>query len=107
MSVSLEETDNILKDLGFDSNLKFDKLSVTFEVDFEDTNFLDVEFGTTLKLEDVQSQPEIKIPKVESSAYVTLAMVDPDAPSRKNPISKVCLYLIIKAGVDVTATPHQ
>lgn len=87
--MSLQETDDILKDLGFESDFKFEKLSVIFEVDFEDTNFLDVEFGSKLRLEDVQPQPEIRIPKIEDSAYCTLVMVDPDAPNRKNPVAKV------------------
>ena len=89
--MSLEESDSTLKDLGFEDseNIRFEKLSVTFEVDFEDTNFLDVDLGVTLNLQDVQTQPLISVPRHQDFAYFTLAMVDPNAPSRENPVAKV------------------
>ena len=92
--MSLEESDSILKDLGFDPDLKFEKMSVTFEVDFEDTNFLDVDLGSNLNLEDVQSTPLISVPQHQNFAYFTLAMVDPDAPNRENPVAKVGLIFL-------------
>ena len=87
--MSLQESDSILKDLGFDPDVKFEKLSVTFEVDFEDTNFLDVDFGSNLNLQDVQSTPLISVLQHQDFAYFTLVMVDPDAPNRENPVVKV------------------
>ena len=35
MALILEETDDILKDLGLDVKLRFEKLSVVFDVDFD------------------------------------------------------------------------
>ena len=92
----LQETDDIIKDLNFDQDLTFEKLSVVFEVDYEDTNFLDIEFGTKAKLDDVQTQPEIRIPKIEDVSYVTIVMVDPDAPNREDPSAR-CICTNSKA----------
>ena len=89
MAHCLEETDDSLKDLGLNVDAKFEKLNVTFDVDFTDTDFLEVDFSATLRLEDVKSQPSVTIPKVEGAQFVTMAMVDPDAPSRENPVAKV------------------
>ena len=89
MSQVLNETDSILKDLGLNVELQAEKLSVIFDVDFVDTDFLEVDFGSTLKLENVQKQPDVKLPTIKNSQYLTMAMVDPDAPSRENPKAKV------------------
>ena len=92
MAHLLGEPDDILKDLNIDTDLNFEKLSVVFDVDFVDTNFLEVDFGATLRLEDVQKQPEIKIPNVKDAQYLTMVMLDPDAPSREKPTAKVRTY---------------
>ena len=60
MCSGTEVTDEILKDLGLNVGLEFEKMSVVFDVDFVDTNFLEVDFGAKLKLEDVQKQPDVK-----------------------------------------------
>ena len=85
----INETDSIFKDLGLNVELQAEKLSVIFDVDFVDTDFLEVDFGATLKLENVQKQPDVKLPTIKSSQYLTMAMVDPDAPKRENPKAKV------------------
>ena len=89
MSQVINETDDILKDLGLNVDLQVEKLSVIFDVDFVDTDFLEVDFGSTLKLENVQKQPDVKLPTIKNSQYFLLAMVDPDAPNRENPKAKV------------------
>ena len=89
MALILEETDDILKDLGFDVKLRFEKLSVVFDVDFVDTNFLEVEFAASLKIADVQKQPEVRVPNIKDVEFSTLVMLDPDAPSRQQPTAKV------------------
>ena len=89
MALILEETDDILKDLGLDVKLRFEKLSVVFDVDFVDTNFLEVEFAASLKIADVQKQPEVRVPNIKDVEFSTLVMLDPDAPSRQQPTAKV------------------
>ena len=93
MSANSEETDQILKDLGLNPGISFEKLSVVFDVDFVDTSFLEVEAGAKLKLEDIQKQPKIKIPDTKDAQYVTMVMLDPDAPSRQSPSAKVVIVL--------------
>ena len=92
MSQNLGETDDILKDLELNVETTFDKLSVVFEVDFEDTSFLDFDFGANLRLEDVGKQPDVKIPNIKDVPFLTMMMLDPDAPSRENPIAKVIVH---------------
>ena len=89
MSLNLEETDKILKDLELNNGISLEKISVVFDVDFVDTDFLEVDFGAKLKLEDVQKQPNVKIPNVKDSEFLTLVMLDPDAPNKQNPTAKV------------------
>ena len=89
MALILEETDDILKDLGLDVKLRFEKLSVVFDVDFVDTNFLEVEFAASLKIADVQKQPEVTVPNIKDVEFSTLVMLDPDAPNRQQPTAKV------------------
>ena len=89
MSLNSEETDKILKDLELNDGISLEKISVVFDVDFVDTDFLEVDFGAKLKLEDVQKQPNVKIPNVKDSEFLTLVMLDPDAPNRQNPTAKV------------------
>jgi hypothetical protein len=95
MAQLLEETDDVLKDLELKIDLKFEKLSIVFDVDFVDTDFLEVDFGANLKLEDVQKQPEIKIPHIKDAQFLTLVMLDPDAPNRQKPTAKARLNKII------------
>ena len=89
MSLNLEETDKILKDLELNNGISLEKISVVFDVDFVDTDFLEVDFGAKLKLEDVQKQPNVKIPNVKDSEFLTLVMLDLDAPNKQNPTAKV------------------
>ena len=92
MSLNLEETDKILKDLELNNGMSLEKISVVFDVDFVDTDFLEVDFGAKLKLEDVQKQPNVKIPNVKDSEFLTLVMLDPDVPNRQNPTAKVRIF---------------
>ena len=94
MAQNLGETDDILKDLGLNVETMFDKLSVIFEVDFADTSFLDFDFGANLRLADVETQPDVKIPNIKDAPFVTMVMLDPDAPSRENPVAKVITELL-------------
>ena len=80
---SLKEKDKILQDLGFGAVSQFDKLEVTFGSSSK------VDFGNSLALSSVKTKPSVKIPDVERAKFLTLAMVDPDAPNRKNPSAKV------------------
>ena len=89
MSLGTEEANQILKDLGLNVGIDFEKVSVVFDVDFVDTNFLEVDFGAKLKLEDVQKQPDVKIPNSKDIQFLTMAMLDPDAPSRQSPTARV------------------
>ena len=91
MSLGTEEANQILKDLGLNVGIEFEKVSVVFDVDFVDTNFLEVDFGAKLKLEDVQKQPDVKIPNAKDVQFLTMAMLDPDAPSRQSPTARVIL----------------
>ena len=50
---------------------------------------MNVEFGATLNLADVKIEPEVQLDGLSGSGFTTLAMVDPDAPSRSNPVAKV------------------
>ena len=78
-----KEKDGILKDLGIDTSITFKQLKVEFDASNA------VSFGNTLKLADVKMQPNVQLEHFKDSKFHTLAMVDPDAPSRKNPIYKV------------------
>ena len=89
MSLTSEETEQILKDLELNDGIPLEKVSVVFDVDFVDTDFLEVDFGAKLKLEDVQKQPDVKIPNVKDTQFLTMVMLDPDAPSRQSPSAKV------------------
>ena len=94
MSLNLEGTDKTLKDLELNNGSSLEKISVVFDVDFVDTDFLEVDFGAKLKLEDVQKQPNVKIPNVKDSEFLTLVMLDPDAPNKQNPTAKVRNFLV-------------
>ena len=89
MSLTPEETEQILKGLELNDGIPLEKVSVVFDVDFVDTDFLEVDFGAKLKLEDVQKQPDVKIPNVKDTQFLTMVMLDPDAPSRQSPSAKV------------------
>ena len=89
MCSGTEAAEEILKDLGLNVGLDFEKMSVVFDVDFVDTDFLDVDFGAKLKLEDIQKQPDVKIPNEKDVQFLTMVMLDPDAPSRQSPSAKV------------------
>jgi phosphatidylethanolamine-binding protein len=47
-----------------------------------------------LDLAIVQNQPQIKF-NIEKGKYYTILMVDPDAPSRENPINKHWLHWLV------------
>ena len=98
MSLNSEETDKILKDLELNDGISLEKVSVVFDVDFVDTDFLEVDFGAKLKLEDVQKQPNVKIPNVKDSEFLTLVMLDPDAPNKQNPTAKVRYFFFSSHG---------
>ena len=89
MAILLGETDDILKDLGFNTKIKFQQLSVVFDVDYVDTNYLVLIFGSSLKLEDVKRPPNVRVPNINDVQHVTLAMVDLDLPSRQKPSARV------------------
>ena len=82
---SFEEKDNILQDLGFNSNTGIEKLEINFGSSTK------VNFGNNLELTSVQVKPNVNISslKAKGSNFLTLAMVDPDVPSRSNPVAKV------------------
>ena len=88
---SRREIDSILGDLSLDKSVDFKLLEVTFP------NSIKVEFNETLNLADVKLQPKIGLEHHKCDlGYHTLVMVDPDAPSRTNPIAAVSiLYLFI------------
>ena len=87
----VKESGGILKDLGLNVKLQAKKLSIIFDLDFAHKGFLDVDFGSTLKLKHVQKQPDVKMPSTRRSQYVTLAMVDPDSLNVETPLSKVAV----------------
>ena len=87
----VKETGGVLKDLGLNVKLQAKKLSIIFDLEFADKDFLDIDFGSTLKLKHVQRQPDVKMPTTRSSQFVTLAMVDPDSLNVETPLSKVAL----------------
>ena len=78
----MEEKDDILKDLGLEVNSDVRKLKVNF-------GSSKISYGEDLPLAAVKNKPSIKVPKACDAKYFTLMMVDPDAPSRKNPTKRV------------------
>ena len=84
LAEALNNKDGILEDLGIDTNIEFDNIEITFD------DFTKVQFGNTLDLANVKVQPKIKlVDDLKASKFQTLVMVDPDAPSRKNPVAAV------------------
>ena len=71
------------KDLGISTNIDFDQIEVTFG------SSTTVQFGNKLNLGDVKVQPNVELKNFKDSQFHTLAMVDPDAPSRTNPVAGV------------------
>jgi phosphatidylethanolamine-binding protein len=61
--------------------------------------------GMILSFEEVQKMPTIKFNKDPNKLY-TIIMVDPDAPSRKNPIYKYWLHWLIINNHDIIAPYH-
>ena len=59
----------------------FEKLDVNFGLSVK------VDFGNDLKLASVKPKPNVKITTLENAKFLTLLMVDPDAPSRTNPVA--------------------
>ena len=51
--------------------------------------------------EQVAKKPEVAIPNPEEETSYTLLMVDPDAPSRDNPLAR-CVCLMHKSSADKT-----
>ena len=80
---SRNEKDGILTDLNLENSTEFKDLPVSF------AKAINVEFGATLNLADVKIEPDVQLDGLSGSKYMTLAMVDPDAPSRSNPVAKV------------------
>ena len=46
---------------------------------------MSAEYGNTLTVSKAQSQPRVSFEDADSKKLYTLAMVDPDAPSRADP----------------------
>ena len=83
-----KEKEEALKDLGIDTTIVFDNLKVSFG------SSTIIQFGNTVNLKDVKVQPRmIKLENLEYDKFHTLAMVDPDAPSRSNPVAAVGLSI--------------
>ena len=80
---SLKDNDGIFKDLGLEENDEVEDLNVSFPTSHK------VLFGNTLRLDDVKVTPTIQVETFQDSKFHTLVMVDPDAPSRKNPFAAV------------------
>ena len=80
---SRKEKDGILTDLNLEISTVFEDLPVSF------AKSINIEFGATLNLADVRIEPDVQLDGLSASKYTTLAMVDPDAPSRSNPVAKV------------------
>ncbi|KAF2895555.1 hypothetical protein ILUMI_10619 [Ignelater luminosus] len=66
--------------------------------------------GNEMAPRDVREKPEVNF-DAEENAYYTLAMVDPDAPSRKNPTKREWLHWLVvnipKGGIDKGETITQ
>ena len=77
------KNEEALKDLGISTNIDFDQIEVSFG------SSTIVQFGNTLNLGDVKVQPNVQLKNFKDSQFHTLAMVDPDAPSRANPVAGV------------------
>ena len=80
---SLKNNDGIFKDLGLDEKNELDELNVRFSTSHK------VLFGNTLNLDAVKVTPEIQLETFKDTKFHTLVMVDPDAPSRQNPVAAV------------------
>ena len=85
---SAKDNDDIFKNLGLDENISYYDLNVSFSTTHK------VSFGNTLNLDDVKVQPDVQLETFKGSKYHTLVMVDPDAPSRKNPVAAVSKIII-------------
>ena len=82
-----KEKEEALKDLGIDTTIVFDDLEVIFG------SSTIIQFGNTVNLKDVKVQPSLKLKNFTDNKFHTLAMVDPDAPSRSNPVAAVRLLI--------------
>ena len=83
---SRKEKDGILTDLNLENSTELKDLPVSF------AKSVNVEFGATINLADVKIEPDVQLDGLSGSKYMTLAMVDPDAPSRSNPVAQVKIY---------------
>lgn len=63
----------------------------SFQITISDTI---IKNGLIIPFDKSQSRPDIKFNK-SPDEYYTIIMVDPDAPSRQNPINKYWLHLLI------------
>ena len=90
LAEALTNKDGILEDLGIDTNIVFDNIEITFD------DSTKVQFGNTLDLANVKVQPNVTVDDLKGTKFQTLAMVDPDAPSRKNPVAAVRLHFQIR-----------
>jgi len=86
---SRKEKDGILTDLNLENRTEFNDFPVRF------AKSINVEFGATLNLADVKIEPEVQLDGLSGSGFTTLAMVDPDAPSRSNPVAKEWLHWLV------------
>merc|ERR1712029_842656 len=53
------------------------------------------EYGNTLTVSKAQSQPRVSFEDADSKKLYTLAMVDPDAPSRADPKAAEWLHWLV------------
>ena len=86
-SECVNKNEEALKALNISTNIDFDQIEVSFG------SSTIVQFGNTLNLGDVKVQPNVQIKNFKDGLFHTLAMVDPDAPSRTNPIARVSCYM--------------
>ena len=92
------EKEGIIKDLNLDpcKSLPTKCLEI-LRLNFSSNNLVIGTMGKIIDLSQVQQEPEVKIPDFDNTkSLVLLAMVDPDAPSRKNPSSRYVLSTYFK-----------
>jgi len=53
------------------------------------------EYGNTLTVSKAQSKPKVTFPEAKAGKLYTLAMIDPDAPSRANPKAAQWLHWLV------------
>ena len=90
------EKQDIIKDLNLEpcTNLPTQCLQI-LSLNFSSNNLVIEKMGQIIDLSQVQKEPKVEIPDFDNNtkSLVLLAMVDPDAPSRKNPSSRYVVIL--------------